>query len=81
MSSLNDLIVLIIYPFERLIVLLGSIQIFGVSLLSFLVSALVIMVIFNFFVGQHSMPAGGGFIGRHIHKSNKESSGNSSRKS
>lgn len=80
MSSLNDIIDIIIYPFQKLIILLGSIEVFGVSLLSLLVAALIIMIIFNFFVGQHSMPAGGGFVGRHLRESNKSSSGNSSGK-
>lgn len=75
----SDIIDLLIYPFKKIIILLGSVEVFGMSLLSLLVAALVICIIFNFFVGQHSMPAGGGFVGRGVRKLGKDNgNGNAS---
>lgn len=59
--SASEIIDLMIYPFERLVVLLGSIQVAGMSLLSLLVAGVIISIIFSFFVGMHSAA---GFISR-----------------
>lgn len=74
--TLSDFIDLILYPFQKLIILLGSVQVFGMSLLSLLAASLVISIIFTFFVGQHSMPYGGGAIGRRF-RSAKHDDGDS----
>lgn len=75
--TLSDFIDLILYPFRKLIILLGSIEIFGMSLLSLIAAALVITIIFGFFVGQHSMPMGGGLIGRTVRRAKNRSNGDS----
>lgn len=66
--TLNEFVDLIMYPFKKLIILLGSIELFGMSLLSLIAAALVICLIFYFFVGQHSIVYGGGAVGRRIRK-------------
>lgn len=75
--TLNDFVDLIMYPFRKLIILLGSIEIFGMSLLSLIAAALVISVIFTFFVGQHSMPMGGGAVGRRTRRAISSGNGDS----
>lgn len=72
MSSLEDLIDLIIYPLKKIFILLASIEVFGVSLLALLTAAIVISIIFAFFIGMHSI--NGGFVsnfGDRMEKYNK----------
>lgn len=73
MSSLDDVIEIILYPLEKLFILLGSIEVFGVSLLSLIVAALIIEIIFIFFVGMHSIGSGSG-ISRTAHNIKERSS-------
>lgn len=58
MMTTDNLIELLIYPIEKIFVFLSSIQIGGLSLFSILLGALVIEIIFHFFVGQHSFAGG-----------------------
>lgn len=52
--TLENIAELIIYPIEKILVLMGSISIGGVSILSLIVGSIVLGMIFNFFIGQHS---------------------------
>lgn len=58
---MTDFIDLILYPLQKVFVLLASCQFLGVSLLSLLAGALIISCIFTFFVGSHTMGAGESF--------------------
>lgn len=52
--TLENIAELIIYPIEKILVLMGSLSIGGVSILSLIVGSIVLGMIFNFFIGQHS---------------------------
>lgn len=67
----ENLIELLLYPLEKIFVLLSSIQIGGLSLFSILLGAFVIEIIFSFFVGQHS------FTGGTSHAGNRNAAGKS----
>lgn len=73
--DLTSFVDLLIYPLKKLFILLGQIQIFGISLLAFITSALVLAVIFTFFVGMHSIGDPGSFAKRTNERAEEVASG------
>lgn len=52
MGNVNDFVKVIFYPISKALTLLGSLEIGGLSLLSILIGALIIRLLYAFFLGS-----------------------------